>query len=206
MKTIYILRHSIPDKTKYKKTPNELEKNKSIEIKEIKKAKEFFEKQEYKNIKNIYTSDYKRTIQTGKILNENIKIDKRLGERIAGTPNYEITPQEYFYKQIKDENYKFKNGESRKEIEERMYEAIIEILNKNDQAIIITHGASLTFLLMKFCNVEITNIQNKIRKITFKNKKIFENKINYLETFKLIFNEKNELIEIKSIGGLNENI
>ena len=106
-KTIYILRHSIPDKTKYKKTPNELEKNKSIEIKEIKKAKEFFEKQEYKNIKNIYTSDYKRTIQTGKILNENIKIDKRLGERIAGTPNYEITPQEYFYKQIKDENYKF---------------------------------------------------------------------------------------------------
>ena len=35
MKTIYILRHSIPDKTKYKKTPNELEKNKSIEIKEI---------------------------------------------------------------------------------------------------------------------------------------------------------------------------
>lgn len=206
MTVIYITRHTKPDKTKYKKTGNELEKNKLIELSQegIKKAKEFFKKQEFKTIEQVYTSSYIRTIETAKLLEKPIIIDKRLGERIPGIPDTTITRNEYYYKQIKNENFKFKNGESRKEIETRMYECLTTILRENKKTLIITHGACMTFLLMKFCDIEMTDIENKIRKITFKNKTIFENKFDYLETFKLTFNEKNELINIENIGGIYE--
>lgn len=210
MTIIYIIRHAKPDKTKYIKSNNELEENKSIKISEygIKEAKKFFEKKEFQDINKVYCSDYIRSIETGKILNKKVNIDSRLGERISGIPNLTITPNEYFYKQILDENYKFEQGESRKEIQQRMYESLIQIINqnKNKKVLIITHGTSMTFLLMKLCDLQITNIENKIRKITFNNKIIFENKFNFLETFKLIFNEKNELVNIINIGGMNENI
>ena len=50
MTIIYLTRHTKPDKTKYKKTPNELEQNKTIELSEEGKIKahELFKK---KNIK-----------------------------------------------------------------------------------------------------------------------------------------------------------
>ncbi len=63
----------------------------------------------------------------------------------------------------------------------------------------------MTFLLMKFTDIEIIDINKKIRKIKFKNKIVFENKFDYLETFKLTFKEQ-ELINIESVGNINENI
>lgn len=201
MKVVYITRHTKPDKTKYIKSDNELEQNKSIELSEqgIKDAKNFFKKKEFNDIQNIYCSDYKRSYETGELSDKNVIIDKRLGERITGTPDYSLTPNEYFYKQVLDENYKFINGESKKEIQNRMYNALIDILNKESKTIIISHGTSMTFLLMKLCNVEITNIENKIRKISFNNKIIFEDKFNFLQTFKLVFNDDNKLIKIESL-------
>jgi broad specificity phosphatase PhoE len=209
MTIIYLTRHTKPDKTKYKKSSNELEQNKTIELSEEGKikAQEFFKKQEFQTIEKVYTSDYIRAQETGKIFKNKIIIDKRLGERIPGIPDTSLTPSEYFNKQIKDKNFKFKNGESRKQIENRMYEAIKDIIknNENEKILVISHGAAITFLLMKFCNIEMTNIENKIRKITFKNRKIFEKNFDYLETFKLTF-EKDKLINIESVGNINENI
>ena len=209
MTIIYLTRHTKPDKTKYKKSSNELEQNKTIELSEEGKikAQEFFKQQEFKNIEKVYTSDYTRSQETGKLLNKPLIIDKRLGERISGIPDSSLTPNEYFYKQIKDKNYKFKNGESRSEIETRMYESLIDIINdnQNKQTLIITHGTSMTFLLMKYCNIEIIDINKKIRQIKYNNKIIFENKFDYLETFKLTFDEY-ELINIENIGNINGKI
>ena len=207
MTIIYLTRHSIPEKIK--DLNNTLKQNKEIKLSEEgkKKAKEFFKKDEFKNIKRVYTSDYTRTKETGKILNE-ITIDNRLGERIPGIPDTSLTPAEYYYKQIQNKKFKFKNGESREEIEKRMNDAIEEIINnnKNEEILVVTHGASMTFLLMKFCNIEMTNIEKKIRKIKFKNKIIFENKFDFLETFKLTFDEKNEIVDIVNVGGIYGNI
>ena len=55
---------------------------------------------------------------------------------------------------------------------------------------------------MKYCNIEMTDIENRIRKIEYKNKIIFENNFNFLETFKLTFNEY-ELVNIECIGNIN---
>ena len=88
-----------------------------------------------------------------------------------------------------------------------MYESLLNIIknNKDKQTLIITHGTSMTFLLMKFTDIEIIDINKKIRKIKFKNKIVFENIFDYLETLKLTFKEQ-ELINIESVGNINENI
>lgn len=207
---VYLIRHTKPDKFRYKKSDNELLQNKSIELSEygIEKAKEFFDCFEFCDVDNVYCSDYVRSYETGKLLNKNVVIDSRLGERISGIPDLSITPNEYFYKQVLDENYKFECGESKKEITERMYESLIDIIssNKGKKSLIVSHGTSMTFLLMKLCDLKITNIKNKIRKITFNNKVIFEDKFHFLEAFKLTFDEDNKLIDIISIGGINEDI
>ena len=145
-----------------------------------------------------------RAINTAKILDKPQIIDERLRERIGGIPDLSITPNEYFYRQMLDKDYKFKNGESRYEIESRMYNSLTDILesNANKKVLVITHGTSMTFLLMKYCNVELTDINTKNRKITFNNKVIFDNRFDYLETFKLLFNGNN-LINIESIGNIN---
>lgn len=204
MTIIYLIRHSKPDKSAF------VHENKLIELSEEGKikAQEFFKKQEFKNIEKVYTSDYVRALQTGKLLNKPLVIDKRLGERIPGIPDYGMSPNEYFYKQIKDHDFKFENGESRNEIETRMFEALIDIIenNKGKEILVVSHGTSMTFLLMRFCDIKITDIENKIRRIKFNNKIVFENKFDFLETFKLIFDEQNELIEIRSVGDNNENI
>jgi len=207
---VYLTRHTKPDKARYIKSGNELEQNKSIELSEygIEKAKEFFDCFEFSDIDNVYCSDYVRSFETGKLLNKNVVIDSRLGERMSGIPDLTISPNEYFYKQVIDENYKFKFGESKKEIIERMYEALIDIIgsNKGKKVLVVSHGTSMTFLLMKLCGLEIINVENKIRRITFNNKVIFEDKFHFLETFKLIFDENNNLIDIISIGGIYEDM
>ncbi|MBP3920371.1 MAG: histidine phosphatase family protein [Bacilli bacterium] len=198
MKTIYILRHSKPDSKK--------EENKSISLSHegILLAKRYLNKDIFKNINNVYCSDYRRSYETGYQSNKKIIIDKRLGERIAGiVDNETLTPLQYFYKQVEDENYSFKNGETRKQIEQRMYNALMDIVNDNDSSIIITHGTSLTFLLMKLCKVQFPNNDKKIRKIIFNEKVIFNNTFNYLETFKLTF-DSNKLINIESIGNYED--
>lgn len=205
MTIIYITRHSIPDKTKYNEFGNEVEKSKSIDlsIDGIVKAQVFFKSEEFKNIEKVYTSDYVRAIKTGKMLKKDIIIDKRLGERIAGISDLTMTSAEFFNRQIEDKNFKFKNGESALEIQNRMYDAIKDIVrdNQNKKILVVTHGASLTFLLMKFCNICLTDIYNKKRKIIFNNKIIFEDKFDYLETFKLTFN-KNKLVNLEIVSKL----
>lgn len=199
---VYLMRHSKPDKTKFKNYNNMLEKNKSIELDEKYLEKVNKVKNQIKEIKKVYCSDYVRSYKTGKIFDNNIIIDERLGERIGGTPNIKISSQEYFYNQIKDYYLKFENGESRKEVEKRMYDALMEIIreNKGTNVLIVSHGVSITFLLMKFCDIELIDIDNKIRRIKYKKRKIFEKNFDYLETFELTFNNNFELIDLKNIN------
>jgi len=201
-KVIYLIRHSETEKNIKgidKNNPNE---NKKIKLthKGLLDAKKYFKNEIFKNIEKVYCSDYVRSYETGKLLKDEIIIDSRFCERISGKPDFLYTPNYYFYKQIMDENYKFENGESRKEITNRMYEGLMDILNdtQTKEVAIISHGVAMTFLIMKFCELEIVDTENKIRRIKFNDKVIFNDKFNYLETFKLVFNKKNEIVEIKN--------
>ena len=205
MTTIYLIRHSKPMKVNntFNKDNLQLQNEKSslsIEGEQI--AKEKLNKKEFDDIDIIFSSNYVRTIQTAKYLSEKnsaeINVISDLGERKFGIDSWDELPDNFERKQFLDENYKLNNGENQKEVRDRMYSVIMKILNKypNKRIAIVSHGTAISFLLKKWCDVNI--VDDKLR-YNFKNEIILDGYFNYCETFRLVFDDENKLIDIKNI-------
>lgn len=205
MTTIYLIRHSVrmPQNQieSYNTIQNELLKNEKIilSIEGEKRAEILSKEKELQDIDIVYSSNCVRALQTAKYIMENqnlkVNIDERLDERVVGISNDKEHPN-WFEEQYYDENYKTVNGESQKEVRNRFDEVIQVILEKyKDKRIaVFSHGYAITFYLLKYC--ELVNIENKRLKIKFKNKIIYDNRINAPEVFKLTFNDK-DIINIE---------
>ena len=77
-----------------------------------------------------------------------------------------------------------------------MYNALVDIIdrNKNKKVVIISHATSIIFLLKKLgCNIVLNE------DYSYNNNVFFNGIPNYLETFKLEFDNDNGLINIKNI-------
>lgn len=206
MTTIYLIRHSVRlplNSIEYHTNQDKTILNEKIILShegEI-RAKLLSEKEELQNIDVVYTSNCVRTLATAKYLieNQNLKaiIDDRLDERKVGKSNIDKYP-DWFTRQYFDESFKTEGGESQKEVRNRVDEVINEILlkHKNKRIAIFSHGYAITFYLLKYCKL-ISIIENKL-KYEFKNKIIFDKRINAPEVFKLTFND-NELLNIELI-------
>ena len=205
MTTIYLIRHSKPMKVNntFNKDNLQLQNEKSslsIEGEQI--AKEKLNKKEFDDIDIIFSSNYVRTIQTAKYLSEKnsaeINVISDLGERKFGLDSWDELPDNFERKQFLDENYKLNNGENQNEVRNRMYSAIMKILNEypNKRIAIVSHATAISYLLKKWCDVNI--IDDKLR-YSFKNEIVLDGYFNYCETFKLVFDKENKLIDIKNI-------
>lgn len=205
MTTIYLIRHSKPMKVNntFNKDNLQLQNEKSslsIEGEQI--AKDKLNKKEFDGIDIIFSSNYVRTIQTAKYLSEKnsaeINVISDLGERKFGIDSWDELPDNFERKQFLDENFKLNSGENQNEVRDRMYSAIMKILNEypNKRIAIVSHGTAISYLLKKWCDVSI--VDNKLR-YTFKNEIIFGSCFNYCETFKLVIDAENKLIDIKNI-------
>lgn len=205
MTTIYLIRHSKPMKVNntFNKDNLQLQNEKSslsIEGEQI--AKEKLNKKEFDDIDIIFSSNYVRTIQTAKYLSEKnsaeINAISDFGERKFGIDSWDELPDNFERKQFLDENYKLNNGENQKEVRDRMYSVIMKILNEypNKRIAIVSHGTAISYLLKKWCDVNI--VDDKLR-YSFKNEIVLDGYLNYCETFKLVFDDENKLIDIKNI-------
>ena len=200
---IYLIRHGKTDKTKLINTGDEITGHKEVDIEDsfIPKIEEFSKRMNFKSIKNVYSSNYIRAKKTARILSgkDDIKIDNRLGERLGGTPNLDITPEEYYKMQFDNPDFCFPGGETVNQIIKRMDEAINDIIdnNRGKESIVVSHGAAITFYLRKWCNIEITDVQNKIRRFEYNGKVIHEGIVNFLQCFKLTFDDNNKAINIE---------
>ena len=205
MTTIYLIRHSKPMKVNnsFNKDNLQLQNEKSslsIEGEQI--AKDKLNKKEFDGIDIIFSSNYVRTIQTAKYLSEKnsveINVISDLGERKFGIDSWDELPDNFERKQFLDENYKLNNGENQKEVRDRMYSVIMKILNEyhNKRIAIVSHGTAISYLLKKWCDVDI--VDDKLR-YSFKNEILLDGYLNYCETFKLVFDDENKLIDIKNI-------
>ena len=205
MTIIYLIRHSEPLKltkelyntSDTKQTANEKQ---PLSVNGEKKAYELSKKEYLQNIDLIYSSSYVRAISTAKYIAENndllINVDDRLNERKVGDTKGVL--KEFWLTQYEDENAKTVGGESRKEVLNRMEDFLDELLenNPNKNIVIVSHGASITFLLMKWCKLEKVILEGKQRYLSFRDKLIIGGSINTPEVFKLTFdNEK--IIDIK---------
>jgi len=204
---IYLIRHGKTDKTKMISVGDELTGHTEVDLDDsfIPKIEAFSERMGFKKIKNVYSSNYIRAKKTASILGgrdyEYIKTDNRLGERVGGTPNLDITPEEYYKMQFDNADFCFPGGETVNQIIKRMDDAITDILNDNkgEESVIVSHGAAITFYLKKWCNIEITDVQKKIRRFEYRGKVIHEGIVNFIQCFKLTFDENNNLKNIEVI-------
>lgn len=205
MTTVYLIRHS-----KTLDVNNDLSTD-TLQIQNEKKvlsqegenlAKNKFNNSIFNDIEVIFVSNYVRTIETAKYISENnnIKINTldELGERKFGINSWNEKPKDFERRQFLDENYKIGDGESKKEVEERMYACILKILkeNQNKKIAIVSHATAISYLLNKWCNIEI---KDNMLSYKYNGKEIFKGPINYCETFKLTFDIENNLKNIEKI-------
>lgn len=205
MTTVYLIRHSKPLDVNNEFNNDELQlqnEKASLSIEGETIAREKFSNKEYKKIDVVFSSNYVRTIQTAKYLAEphnlKINVNSDLGERRFGISSWDEKPSNFERKQFLDENYKIGDGESQKEVRERMYYILMKILdnNKEKRIAIISHGTAISYLLKVWCNVTI--VEDKLR-YSFNEKVLLNGYFNYCETFKLEFDNNNNLINIDII-------
>lgn len=193
MKTIYLFRHSKPDK-------NSNLKNEFIPLSNegIKLIKDLFDKLSIKVPAKVYSSPYVRALKTAEAISSNVITDIRLIERKIG--NRDLFTENLWAKQYVDNNAKDVNGESFKIVANRMTEVINEILAKmsdKESVIIVSHAAAICAYLQQYCDIKVTNVKTKCRKIVFNNKIILDGKINPPSCFILTFEK--ELLSISYI-------
>lgn len=205
MTTIYLVRHSkvLKPNNEYTKDNLQLQNEKwilSLEGEQI--AKKRFDSSIFDDVDCVYSSNYIRAISTAKYValknNLDINVIDDFGERKFGISSWDELPNHFERKQFIDENYKIGDGENQKEVRDRMYSAVMQILNKhkNKKMVIISHGTAISYLLKKWCNVEI--VDDKLR-YKYNGKILLEGYFNYCETFQLDFDEHNNLVYIENI-------
>ena len=129
-----------------------------------KKAEEMSNLEELKDIDVLWCSNYVRAISTAKYIadknNIKINIDSKLNERKLGDlkklkeigkdKKYTFTEE-----QLLNENLKNINGESLKEVNERMKICLNNILceNKGKKVAIVSHGMAIKVLLKDWCKL-----------------------------------------------------
>lgn len=206
MTTLYLVRHSEPFKIHRGiedvhesilfaniKTP--------LSVNGEKLAEKISNNDEFDNLDVVWSSNYVRAMSTAKYFayknNLKVNISDRLGERVHGINSWDELPPNFERKQFDDENYKIGNGESQKDVKERMFGAINDLLKayKDKRILVVSHSTATLYLLKNFCSIDFEG------NCSF-NEKIFFNCIgnwDYCETFKLEFNDNNELINISNI-------
>ena len=209
MKTIYLIRHSAPfvEIDNYSDRDNVLweEYNRNMILSPLgeENAKKLCNVNELKGINEIYASNSSRAIETAKYLAEKnnleINVISDFWERKFGIDSWNQLPENFERKQFLDENYKIGNGESQKEVSNRMYSTIMKILDeyKNKRIAIVSHATAISYLLKKWCDIDI--VDDKLR-YSFNNNVILNGYFNFCETFKLEFDDNNILVNIQNIN------
>lgn len=208
MKTIiYISRHSQPMKVENTLSNDNLQLQNEKQIlspKGERRAKILSEIDELQDIDVVISSNYVRTMSTAKYIadknNKELIVIDDFGERKFGINSWDELPENFENKQLEDESYKMLNGESRKEVTQRMLNALNNVLYeyKGKRIAIVSHATAMNFLFMKWCEIKSYTEDECSRKFYFNDKEFFDGKYFAPELFKLEF-EDNELIDIKNI-------
>lgn len=207
MTTVYLMRHSEPFKVHRGleivnedmlfsniKTP--------LSINGEKLAEEKSNNIEFDNIDVVWSSDYVRAMSTAKYFasknNIKVNISHKFGERKYGVKNWNELPDNFERHQFEDDNYKIGDGESKQEVQERIYNELMRIINENKdkRILIVGHATATAFLLGKWCQISYDG------NYKYKSESFFDGKWDYLETFKLEFDDNYNLVDIKNLGGV----
>lgn len=161
MKEVYLMRHSEGlKKVEHNVNSDSLqlvnEKN-PLSVAGEERAKIVASLDEFKNLDVIISSNYVRAMSTAKYFANNndviLKVVDSFGERKFGINSWSELPENFEKRQFEEIDFKLPNGESRREVSERMYGSLVKVLDScyQDRILIVSHATAITFLLMKLC-------------------------------------------------------
>ena len=190
IKEVYLIRHSKPLKVNNDKNMDSLQiqnEKQPLSIEGENIAREKLNIDELKDIDKLYSSSYVRAISTAKYIAENnnieINVINDFGERKFGINSWDELPDNFGEKQFLDENYKTEFGESQKEVRERIFNALMNVLKNDEEKIaIVFHSTAMLFLIMTWCKV-IPSKEDFSYKLLFNDEEVFNGKIDYCEIF-----------------------
>ena len=169
----------------------------SIEGEEL--ASNISKEEELQSIDVVISSNYVRTMATAKYIsnanNVNLIVNSAFGERKFGVNSWDELPSGFGLRQNNDENYKVGDGESQKEVRERVYKALIDVIDKykDKRVVIVSHGSAILWLLKQWCDVNLVD-----KYVMFNGKIILEDNVFNCTTFKLEFDD-NKLVNIDKV-------
>ena len=203
MKTvIYLMRHSKTLEVNHVSNDDSilLRNEKSVlSIEGEQLAYEHSRKKEFEDIDIVISSNYARAIGTAKYIadrcNLEVQVMSGFNERIHGIDSWDDLPNNFEELQFNKDNYKIGNGESQKEVRDRMNKAIKKVIDKYKgcNIAIVSHNTSIMYLLKKWCDIKF------LEYIKYKDKILFDGGSSYLLTFKLIFDD-DKLVDIDVIS------
>lgn len=169
----------------------------SIEGEEL--ASNVSKESELQNIDVVISSNYVRAMATAKYIsnanNVTLIVNSAFGERKFGINSWDELPSGFGLRQNNDENYKVGDGESQKEVRERVYKALIDVIDKykDKRVVIVSHGSAILWLLKQWCDVNLVD-----KYVMFNGKIILEDNVFNCTTFKLEFDDK-KLVNIDKV-------
>ena len=169
----------------------------SVEGEEL--ASNISKESELQNIDVVISSNYVRAMATAKYISNankvNLIVNSSFGERKFGINSWDELPSDFGLRQNNDENYKVGDGESQKEVRERVYKALMDVIDKykDKRIVIVSHGSAILWLLKQWCKVDLVD-----KYVTFNDKVILEDNVFNCTTFKLEFDDK-RLVDIEKI-------
>ena len=193
MKRIYLFRHSNPDR-------NSTLLNEYIPLSQEGKdlAKQLIDKLFVTSPLKVFTSPYIRAKQTAEAFSIDVITDVRLIERKVG--NKDTFTKALWAKQYTDMDAKNDNGESFRMVQWRMSEfmnALLAEMDEGESAFVVSHAAAICAYLQQYCEVQVTDVDTKRRRILFRNTTVLDGKIKTPSCFVLTFDK--ELISVSYI-------
>ena len=184
MKTLLLLRHSIPDRTGVS----------GLSAEGVKKARELFRKENFRSVSRVWASPVPRAAEMAALLGLTVTQDARLAERRTG----DTTGQDgsFWARQYADIDFKNPDGESFREVHARMDACITEALSalpEGGTVLVVSHAAAICSWLMGFCTVEVTDAVQKLRRITFRDKIVLDGALEPASGFEIRI-ERGEVI------------
>lgn len=157
---------------------------------------------EFRDIDNIYSSNYARAIGTAKyIANSNnicLNVLDSLNEREFGIEFIQELPDNFIQNQFFDYDYKLKDGESLNETRKRIKETILNVLDEtNKKAVVVLNGIALMAYLSYYCDIVF---KDDTFKVIYKDSLIYNKRLEAPEVFKIVFDKNKNVISIKNIN------
>ena len=185
MKKIYLFRHSNPDKTSTLQ-------NEYIPLSQEGKdlAKQLVDKLPVTSPIKVFSSPFIRAKQSADTCSFDVITDARLIERKVGNKN--TFTKDLWAKQYTDIDAKNDSGESFRMVQWRMSEFMNDLLMKMDDgesAIVVSHAAAICAYLQQYCEIQVTDVDTKRRRIVFHNKTVLDGTIKTPSCFVLTFSK-----------------